>query len=283
MLGHLGKVLVEANDPIDYYVKLDEECLYLNSHIGANVTLIWTGTISCINCGNKTRKGYNQGHCYPCFKKLASCDLCVMSPERCHYDSGTCRNPSWGESFYMWPHLVYLANSSAIKVGITKEEHLPTRWIDQGAVQALPIIAVQTRQQSGFIEVAFKNHIGDKTQWQRMLKADPLVDMHKIRDDLLDTVEPQLNALRQRFGIQAVKLLTDDTGVFRYPVLQHPTNVNSVTFDKPPNISGVLLGMKGQYLIFDSGLVNLRKFTGYEIEFSASSEKVECGRQLSLL
>ena len=88
MLGHLGKMLVEANDPIDYYVKLDEECLYLNSHIGANVTLIWTGTISCINCGNKTRKSYNQGHCYPCFKKLASCDLCVMSPERCHYDSG---------------------------------------------------------------------------------------------------------------------------------------------------------------------------------------------------
>ncbi|HAK53369.1 MAG TPA: DUF2797 domain-containing protein [Gammaproteobacteria bacterium] len=277
-------MLVEANDPIDYYLKLDDERLHLNPHIGANVTLTWTGTITCISCGNETRKSYSQGHCYPCFKKLASCDLCVVSPERCHYDAGTCRDPDWGESFCMQQHLVYLANSSGIKVGITKEANLPTRWIDQGAVQAIPVIAVQTRQQSGFVEVAFKNHISDKTQWQRMLKADaPHIDMQKIRDDLLATIEPELDALRQRFGIQAIQPLTGDTQIFHYPVQQYTTKVSSMSFDKTPDVGGALLGIKGQYLIFDTGVINLRKFTGYEIEFSAGAEKAERGRQLSLL
>ena len=184
----------------------------------------------------------------------------------------------------MQPHLVYLANSSGIKVGITKEENLPTRWIDQGAVQAIPIIAVQTRQQSGFVEVAFKNHISDKTQWQRMLKADdPHVDMQKIRDDLLAAIEPELDALRQRFGIQAIQPLTGDTQIFRYPVQQYPTKVSSMSFDKTPDVNGGLLGIKGQYLIFDTGVINLRKFTGYEIEFSVGTEKAERGKQLSLL
>ena len=113
---------VEHNDPIDYYLNLDDQQIHLNLHIGSRVHLSWTGVITCIHCGEATRKSYSQGYCYPCFKKLATCDLCVVSPERCHYHEGTCRDPAWGERFCMQPHLVYLANSSGIKVGITKQE-----------------------------------------------------------------------------------------------------------------------------------------------------------------
>jgi len=168
-------------------------------------------------------------------------------------------------------HIVYLANSSGIKVGITRQENLPTRWIDQGAVQALPVFAVQTRQQSGFVEVAFKRHISDKTQWQRMLKEDPAaVDLPGARDRLIAEISDELGELSKRFGLQAIQPIANArVHDFRYPVLTYPTKVKSMNFDKMPVVEGVLQGIKGQYLIFDVGVINIRKFTAYEVEFSA--------------
>ncbi|HKI73379.1 MAG TPA: DUF2797 domain-containing protein [Pseudomonadales bacterium] len=275
---------VTLAEPVDYTLRFEDAEYPLNPFIGHRIQLVYHGNIRCQHCGNATKKSYSQGYCYPCFKKLAQCDLCVVSPERCHFDKGTCREPDWGEAFCMQPHIVYLANSSGIKVGITKPEHLPTRWIDQGAVQALPVVAVQTRQQSGFVEVAFKNHITDKTQWQRMLKADdPLVDMGAIRDDLLAQVQGDLDELQQRFGIQAIQPITDaDAQTIRYPVDRYPTKVVSMSFDKTPLIEGVLYGIKGQYLIFDTGVINLRRFTSYEVELVPMGEAHVPGESLSL-
>ena len=282
MKGFIQKMRVEHHDPVDYYLKLDDD-IHLNDYLGHRLTLTWTGDIQCISCRKNTNKSFSQGHCYQCFAKLASCDLCVVSPERCHYDQGTCRDPAWGESFCMQPHIVYIANSSGIKVGITKEANLPARWIDQGAVQALPVIAVHTRQQSGFVEVAFKAHISDKTQWQRMLKADDRqVDMGEERDRLLVDVAEEIDVLRGRFGIQAVQPIETETQVFHYPVQQYPTHVTSMSFDKTPVVEGTLFGIKGQYLMFDVGVINLRKFTGYEISFAAGDEKATAVSQMSL-
>ena len=188
-------------------------------------------------------------------------------------------------SFCMQPHLVYLANSSGIKVGITRQENLPTRWIDQGAVQGLPIIAVHTRQQSGFVEVVFKNHISDKTNWRRMLnsKAEP-INLIEKRDELLGEIEAELDALRHEFGIQAVELITDSTvQEFNYPVEQYPEKVVSMNFDKIPVIEGVLWGIKGQYLILDKGVINLRKFTAYDVEFTPLEGSSSAVNQLPLL
>jgi len=259
------------------------------------VSLTHTGNILCLECGRKTKKSYSQGFCYPCFKKLAQCDLCVVSPERCHFDQGTCRSDDFAESFCMQPHIVYIANSSGIKVGITKQENLPTRWIDQGAVQALPIMNVMTRQQSGFVEVAFKNHVSDKTQWQQMLKAeDRHIDLIAARDELMTTAKADLDPVLHRFGIHAIQPITDaEVQTFTYPVEQYPTKVVSLSFDKTPEVKGKLLGIKGQYLIFDTGVINLRRFTSYEIVFSTSESDpetstesgtdVESTGQLSLL
>ncbi|MFP6807897.1 MAG: DUF2797 domain-containing protein [Pseudomonadales bacterium] len=270
MQGSLRKMTSRHNDPVDYYLTLGDDEIHLNPYIGSRIRLRFSGKISCLHCGRLTKKSFSQGYCFPCFRKLAECDLCLMSPERCHFDAGTCRDESFAERFCMNEHIVYLANSTGIKVGITRRENIPTRWIDQGAVQALPVFSVQTRQQSGFVEVAFKAHISDKTHWQRMLKETPEhIDLPALRDQLLLDISEDIKALQERFGIQAVQAITDaEVQTFNYPVEQHPTKVKSMNFDKMPEVEGVLQGIKAQYLIFDIGVINLRKFTSYEVEFT---------------
>jgi hypothetical protein len=272
--------------PVEYSLRLNDDTYTLNEYIGQNVTLKHLGTIECIACGRASKKSFSQGYCYPCFKKLPQCDLCIVSPERCHFDQGTCRDNDFAANFCMQPHIVYLANSSGIKVGITRQENLPTRWIDQGAVQALPVMNVMTRQQSGFVEVAFKKHVSDKTHWQKMLRGEnEHLDLATLRDELLAELKPDLDPLTDRFGLQAIQPILDaEVQTITYPVEQYPTKVVSLNLDKTPEISGTLLGIKGQYLIFDIGVINLRRFTSYEVEVTAlDATPVEQEGQLNLL
>jgi|TARA_B110000261_G_C13063423_1_gene349147 hypothetical protein len=273
-------------NPVQYSLRLSDDAYPLNEYIGQSVTLRHLGTIECLECGRASKKSFSQGYCYPCFKKLAQCDLCIVSPERCHFDQGTCRDADFAANFCMQPHIVYLANSSGIKVGITRPENLPTRWIDQGAVQALPVMNVMTRQQSGFVEVAFKHLVSDKTHWQKMLRGEnERLDLVALRDELLAELKPKLDPLIQRFGIQAIQpILNAEVQTLTYPVEQYPTKVVSLNLDKTPEISGTLLGIKGQYLIFDIGVINLRRFTSYEVEVTtgAPAPVLQEG-QLSLL
>ena len=270
-LGTLSKMATQLAEPVQYSLCLGEERIHLNPHLGSRIKLRHTGTILCQSCGRRTKRSFSQGFCYPCFKKLAACDLCVISPDRCHYHQGTCREPAWGEDFCMQPHLVYLANSSGIKVGITRPDQVPNRWIDQGAIQALQVMRVSTRHQSGLVEVIFKQEVSDRTQWQAMLKsAGSRLDLFSIRDELFAKLDPQLEDLQKQYGIQAIQKDLDAGAVdIEYPLQQYPTKVVSLSFDKHSTIEGVLLGIKGQYLVFDTGVINLRKFTSYEVEFSA--------------
>ena len=258
------------NEPVDYYLSLDENELHLNPYIGKKIQLIFQGNIQCSHCGRATRKSFSQGFCYPCFQKLPQCDLCMMSPDRCHYDQGTCRDSAWGDEVCMQSHIVYLANSTGVKVGITKVNQIPTRWIDQGAKQGLPILRVATRQISGLAEMIFKAHVSDRTHWQKMLKSEgDDVDLMKVRDELMLEVAPELAELTERFGLHSLMPVTDvAVQSIQYPINQYPTKVVSLNFDKTPSVEGVLLGIKGQYLILDIGVINLRKFGSYEVEFS---------------
>ena len=268
--GHLEKMRVslgEEGAPVSYQMLLDGNPMALNPHIGKRLRLRHLGPIQCRHCGRATKKSFNQGYCYPCFTRLAQCDSYVVSPEKCHFHEGTCREPEWGEANCMVDHIVYLANSSGIKVGITRQTQLPTRWIDQGAVQALPILKVQTRQQSGLVEALCKVHVNDRTNWRAMLRgAAEVVDLAAARDDLLERCSAGLKELEQRFGPDALQLLDDAAPVdIHYPVLEYPTKVTSFNLDKNPEAEGTLLGIKGQYLIFDSGVINLRKYTAYRV------------------
>lgn len=249
-----------------YHLRAGHHHMPLNERIGEHLRLAWSGAIACTHCGRATKKSFAQGHCYPCFKRLAQCDTCIMKPETCHYYQGTCREPEWGEKHCFQPHIVYLANSSGLKVGITRKTQMPTRWLDQGAIQALPILEVNTRQQSGLVEMLFKEQVADRTNWRAMLKGDvePL-DLVAERDRLFHLLADGLEALRDAHGAAAIRTLDEKPQDFHYPVLTFPRKVVSHNFDKQPLVEGVLQGVKGQYLMFDSGVINLRKFTGYEI------------------
>ncbi|HHJ19469.1 MAG TPA: DUF2797 domain-containing protein [Gammaproteobacteria bacterium] len=263
----------ELAHPVAYTLLLDDQQVRLNPAIGHPIKLTYQGVIHCTHCGRKSRKSFNQGYCYPCFKKLAQCDICIVSPEKCHFDQGSCREPDWGEANCFQPHFVYLANSSGVKVGITRHTQIPTRWIDQGAVAALPVLKVRSRKISGLLEVAFKAYVADKTSWQRMLKgvAEP-VDLYMRRDELLARIEPEIASLCESMGDDAVEVLADQPVVdIHYPVETYPTKVKSLNFDKTPEVSGVLQGIKGQYLLLDSGVINIRKFGGYHIELDCDA------------
>lgn len=271
VLGTLRKMTTELQSPVKYQLPLGEQLIELNPFIGKNIKLSYTGSIACVHCQRSIKKAFNQGFCYPCFISLAQCDMCIMKPETCHYAEGTCREPSWGEEFCFQPHYVYLANSSGVKVGITRHTQVPTRWIDQGAVQALPILKAQSRYISGLLEVAIAEHVSDKTSWQRMLKnlQEP-VDLLAKRDELLSLCKEPLAVIRGKFGEQAFELLPEERAVdIQYPAIQYPAKVKSFNFDKVAEVEGILQGIKGQYLLLDTGVINIRKFTGYEVEFSA--------------
>lgn len=263
--GPLKKMVVQHSDPVSYTLPIGNALVDMNALVGKSIRLITDGAISCNHCGRRTNKSFAQGYCYPCFSKLAQCDNCIMSPEKCHYHLGTCREPSWGEEFCFQDHFVYLANSSGIKVGITRGTQIPTRWIDQGAIQGLPIVRVKTRLQSGLLEVVLKNHVADKTNWRTMLKGEVEdIDLVARWAELKHEITPELDALIEQHGIDAFQVLDNPKlESFNYPVDEYPIKVTSLNFDKTPTIEGVLKGIKGQYLILDTGVLNIRKFGSY--------------------
>ncbi|NKB31893.1 MAG: DUF2797 domain-containing protein [Pseudomonadales bacterium] len=268
--GTLRKMKSRLEQPVGYKIPLGEADIPLNPLIKKKIKLEHSGNIFCVHCGRKTNKSFNQGYCYPCFQKLAQCDSCIIHPEKCHFDQGTCREPAWGEKYCMQDHIVYLANSSGLKVGITRATQVPTRWIDQGATQALAVIRVRSRLQSGALEVMFKQHVADKTNWRDMLKGDakPL-DMIAESKRLVEECEAEIKELEDQFGFFAISVLNGiDPVEIKYPVTSYPEKIASFNFDKDPKIEAKLLGIKGQYLIFDGGVINLRRFSGYEIKLS---------------
>ena len=268
--GNLSKMYTQATIPVSYSLVFNDTPILLNPALGHTLSLEFTGQINCIHCGRKTNKSFDQGYCYPCFTRLAQCDTCIVKPELCHYAQGTCREPVWGEQHCMQPHYIYLANSSGIKVGITRHTQIPTRWIDQGATQALPILKVPTRYISGQIETTLAQHVSDKTQWQKMLKAEAeKADLYLKRDELLALVQDDIAHL----DLADIEYLAAESTELCYPIHHYPTKVTALNFDKTPHISGVLQGIKGQYLLLDSGVLNIRKFGGYQVKLSCEALK----------
>ena len=262
--GYIHKMRTSMKSGVAQYMfNFDGSELDIETLIGKPIELSFSQQIRCASCGNITNKSYSQGYCWPCANSLAQCDLCIMRPETCHHHKGTCREPEWGKSYCFSPHIVYIANTSGIKVGITRKTNIPDRWIDQGAISALPILEVETRLDSGRIEKALKSFVSDKTNWRKMLMNEVApVGLFANKDMLLGEIPSLINELR-------AKPLSDDVINIDYPVIKYPTKVVSLSFDKTPVISGVLNGIKGQYLLLDCGVLNIRKFSSYHLTISA--------------
>ncbi len=273
--GQLSKMsaVLSKDGTASYQMPVGKHRVDMAALMGKQLSFEFAGEICCQHCQRPTKKSFSGGFCYPCSQKLAQCDLCFMKPEICHFEQGTCREPDWGQAVCMQPHVVYLANSSGPKVGITRTGQIPTRWIDQGATQALPIFMVQSRHQSGLVETIFKQHVSDRTDWRKMLKAPAApIDLAELRDRLFAETSHEIAALQQRYAEQSIQALKAERVIeISYPVLQYPDKVTSLSFDKTAQLAGELLGIKGQYLILDTGVLNIRKFTGYHVtlEFAA--------------
>ena len=270
--GRLAKMLIEKTEPLLYHLSVGDEKIDMNAYLGKDIRIISNGEIRCTHCQRKTNKSFNQGYCFPCFKKLAQCDRCMMSPELCHFSQGTCREPEWAEQFCMQEHIVYLANSSGLKVGITRHTQVPVRWMDQGAIQALPIFSVSTRQLSGLVEVIMKEWVADKTNWRKMLKHDvEKIDLEVERDKLFNLSEGAIIDLQSQYpDEEIIPLVSSDIWQFDYPSIQWPEKIKTFNLEKQSVVEGKLLAIKGQYLILDSGCFNVRKHTSFDVSVSAA-------------
>ncbi len=233
--GRIAKMVVHPTNPVTYTLPIGDERIALNPYLGQKITLIFTQKIRCSACQREIKKSYQDGYCFPCMQKLASCDLCIVRPERCHFHLGTCREPAWGEQHCMIPHWVYLANSSGIKVGITRFTQVPTRWIDQGAAQAVGLFSVATRRISGLVEVAIAKHIPDKTDWRKMLKGVPqAIDLSDLRAEILSKITTEIESIKAEFGEHAVQEITPEVCDFHYPILQYPSKMISLPLINNP-------------------------------------------------
>ena len=261
--GNLTKMRVEQAEPVNYFLRLSENEIPLNKFIGKDISLSFNGQINCVACGRLTTKSFAQGFCFPCMQKSPMNSECIIRPELCEAHLGKGRDAEWEKENHLVPHVVYLALSSGVKVGVTRNTQIPTRWIDQGASKAVKLAEVPNRYLAGKIEVFLKDYIADKTAWQKMLKND--VDMSKDLLSYKKTMYDHLNDELKEYvsGDDAVTEL-------KYPVLQYPEKVKSVTFDKEAIFEGRLQGIKGQYLIMDDNRVlNIRRHSGYFIIFKA--------------
>ncbi|MCP4573732.1 MAG: DUF2797 domain-containing protein [bacterium] len=238
----------------------------LNPYLGAPVELRFTGEINCTACGRKTKKTFNQGFCFPCSQSRAEADICIVRPELCHHGEAEnpCRDEDFAQSQCFQPHYLYCSLTSGVKVGITRAPNIPSRWIDQGAVAAVPVALLPGRREVGIVEKRLSDEgFADKTHWTRMLKGDPPSD-----SDLTGAVDRVVARLLE-WGVEPLSELERVEQRFVYPVRQYPTKVKSFNLDKDPLVAGELQGIKGQYLLLDGGVINLRKFSGYRVEFRA--------------
>jgi len=245
---------------VNYEIANRDEQMNLNPAIGKRIRIEFAGERSCIQCGRKVRKLYQNGYCFPCVTTLAECDLCIVKPHQCHYHLGTCRDPQFGDTQCMIPHYVYLADSSGVKVGLTRKGRQLTRWVDQGATSAMLFAEVPTRKMAGELEMEIAKHLPDKTDWRKMLRdtGDNDVDLRTIREEIIQWLNPDYHPY----------VLKENTGVvrFRYPrdELWTPM-VKSITLDKQPILEALITGVKGQYLILDTGVFNVRRHAGYHV------------------
>ena len=259
--GTLSKMQTELGSPIQYYLVFENSFLNVNQLLGKDIEIEFQG-YQCLNC-KKAKKVFRQGFCYDCFISSPAVGDWIMKPElsTAHLDIED-RDLAYEKRVQLQPHVVYLALSSEVKVGVTRDTQVPTRWIDQGAVKAIPIVEVPNRYLAGITEVALKNHFADKTNWRKMLTntvehVDLIAERLKVENLIPADVQEYFYSQK------------NDLYEMHYPVLKYPNKVNSLSLDKTPQFQGKLMGIKGQYLLFEDGTVfNVRGSEGYIVNIN---------------
>lgn len=260
--GVLKKMQTAWENPIEYYLVMENDFLNMNQALDRQLEIRFI-KFQCLNCG-ENRPIYRQGFCKSCFYETPSAGEWIMRPELSTAHLGKeDRDLEYEKQVQLQPHIVYLANSSNVKVGVTRKSQVPTRWIDQGAHEAIEIVEVPNRYLAGITEVALKDHVSDKTNWRKMLTND-LKD-----EDLVDWRSRLQNHIPEEVSEYFIADKNETT--LEFPVLKYPEKVKSLNLDKTPEYQGVLKGIKGQYLIFEDNTVfNVRGSEGYYVSINIS-------------
>ena len=259
--GNLYKMKTELKDGlVDYILPIGEEQIHMNELLGKQICISYLHEINCINCGRKTKTSYFQGYCYKCYNTLPQTDRNITNPELDMAHLGISRDMEWAKLNSLTTHYVYLADSGEIKVGVTRKSQIPTRWIDQGADQAIIIAETPNRHLAGVIEVYLKKYFSDKTKWKEMLcKKNGKGDILKKKEEAFEFLHPEL---KQYFSenSEVIKI--------NYPVEKYPELIlQNINLEKAKQYKGILTGIKGQYLIFENGdVLNIRKHGGYKVD-----------------
>ena len=255
--GNILKMRTELAEPVEYILPIGDDQLGMNALVGNEIKMSFAGQINCISCGKRTKTSFSQGFCYNCLQTAPEASESVIRPELSKTQFGIARDLEWGQKHDLIDHFVYLAVSNEVKVGVTRNHQIPTRWIDQGASAAIKLARTPNRHIAGVMEVFLKKYFTDKTNWRAMLKneikAD--VDLKAEKKRVIDLLPTELQ-----------KYIEEDNQVtnIEFPVDQFPEKITSIGFDKLPEIQGTLKGIKGQYLLFDNNRVlNIRKHNGY--------------------
>ena len=244
--GVLRKMQTEFAEPIQYFLILDNDFLNMNQLLGKQICMEFV-KYECLNCG-LNKKIYRQGFCQSCFFDIPQAADWIMKPElsTAHLDQED-RDIEYEKKVQLKPHIVYLANSSNVKVGVTRKTQVPTRWIDQGAHEAIEILEAPNRYLAGITEVALKNHVADKTNWRKMLKND-------VKDENLLEWREKLKAFIPAEAKDYYIALNNETHI-QFPVNQYPQKPKSLNIEKEKTYQGKLTGIKAQYLIFEGDRV----------------------------
>ncbi|MBI1307800.1 MAG: DUF2797 domain-containing protein [Bacteroidetes bacterium] len=266
--GNLRKMETELQETVRYdlplYNILEEgEFVHLNPFIGKEVHIEFLHEIHCVVTGKKIKKTFGEGMSYDAFQNSPEASPSIIRPELSRIHEGIAlRDFEYEMKHHMTPHTVYLAQTADVKVGVTRNLQIPTRWIDQGAEQAIRLAETPYRQAAGLIEVALKDFISDKTNWQQMLKGGhEKADLLALKSEMAQHVPDNLSQY-----ISSNDSITE----IHYPLLANPAKVTSLKLDKSPLIEKKLIGIKGQYLIFEDGsVINIRSHSGYKIAFEA--------------
>lgn len=259
--GNIKKMKSEHSEVVKYFLPIGKNVLPLNELVGKKIEIIFEGKINCIKCGVPVKKTFAQGYCYNCFNTAPETDVCMVSPEKCQAHNDVARDLIWAREHCLQDHFVYLSLTNQVKVGVTRHTNVPFRWIDQGAVKAIKLAKTPYRELAGQIEVDLKKHFSDKTGWQKMLKNE--IDSSDLIAEKQRAAELLRNDLKKYLDI-------DNTIYeFKYPVEKVPQKVKSINLDKDKIISKKIVGIKGQYFIFeDDTVINIRKYNGYYLKIN---------------
>lgn len=257
----IDKMKVVNSNPVEYYFLINDSWVSMNQFIGKKMSFVWSGNVFC-SCGKKMKKFYRQNFCYECFWSAPEASPSIFKPELCQAHLGIEeRDLEWEKKFQLQPHVVYLSISSGVKVGVTRKNSIETRWIDQGAIEGIVLAETPNRYLAGKMEVYLKQYFADKTSWMKMLKGE----VNKV--DLIKKKQEIMNLISDDFKSYIVK--KDNLQKIEFPIEIHPKKVKSISLDKQNIIEEKLVGIKGQYLIFESDYVfNVRRHTGFLVDFS---------------